>query len=223
MNRLLRESAAHVFVASLDAPELSPEDAHHVGRVLRVRAADPVTVSDGAGRWAPARIAGGALTLEGEVVEERPPGSGPRTVICATPKGDRSELIVQKLTELGIDEIGFTETSHSVVRWETRRADAQLARWQRIARQAAMQSRRVRLPSVFLRSWGDVVATPQIALAEPAGRPVDATVRAIVIGPEGGFSPAELEACPCRVSLGEQILRVETAAIAAGVLLMYER
>ena len=84
-----------------------------------------------------------------------------------------------------------------------------------------MQSRRVRLPTVSLVEWADVVTMPSLAIAEPGGAALDASVRTIAIGPEGGFSAEERAACPSRVSLAETVLRVETAAIAAGVLLMH--
>jgi 16S rRNA (uracil1498-N3)-methyltransferase len=219
VNPLLRESAAHVFVESIDAPVLRDDDVHHLARVLRIRPTDALTVSDGAGRWAPAQFDGARAVLSAEVVTEVATPS--RHVFCATPKGDRPELIVQKLTELGIDEIGFMTTERSIVRRDRRRSDAQLERLRRVAREAAMQSRRVRLPSVSLREWSDVIAIEDLALAEPGGDPLTPTVRAIAIGPEGGFSTAELGACARRVSLSHQVLRVETAAIAAGVLLMH--
>jgi 16S rRNA (uracil1498-N3)-methyltransferase len=221
VNPLLRESAAHVFVESLEVPDLSSDDAHHLQRVLRIRPTDVISVSDGHGRWALARCAGGAVTLEGEIVEEPARAAvTPATVVTAIPKGDRPELIVQKLTELGIDEIVFTTTVRSVVRWDAQRAEGQLARLRRISLEAAMQSRRVRLPSVSLRTWTEVVATDGLAIAEPGGDPVDATVRAIAVGPEGGLTADELGACPRQVTLSDHVLRVETAAIAAAVLLM---
>jgi 16S rRNA (uracil1498-N3)-methyltransferase len=219
VNPLLRESAAHVFVESLDAPVVRDDDVHHLARVLRIRPTDALTVSDGAGRWAPARFDGSCVVLTGEVVAELATAS--RRVFCATPKGDRPELIVQKLTEVGIDEIGFMTTERTVVRRDTRRSEAQLARLRRIAREAAMQSRRVRLPSVSLLDWSAVVACEDLALAEPGGGALTPTVRAIAVGPEGGFTPAELGTCAHRVSLAHQVLRVDTAAIAAGILLMH--
>jgi 16S rRNA (uracil1498-N3)-methyltransferase len=221
VNPLLRESKAHVFVETLDAPELSAEDAHHLARVLRIRPSDAITVSDGVGRWAAGRYDGDRVTLDGGVVEEAPPRGSGRRVVCATPKGDRPELVVQKLTELGLDEVAFTTTARTVARWDSRRAATQLARLRRIARESSMQSRRVRLPTVSIVDWADVVRMPSLAFAEPGGDVIDPTIRTIVVGPEGGFSDAERAACARRVSLADTVLRVETAAIAAGVLLMH--
>jgi 16S rRNA (uracil1498-N3)-methyltransferase len=219
VNPLLRESRAHVFVESLDAAELSAHDAHHLARVLRIRKTDPITLSDGRGRWAQGRFEAGRVILDGDVVEEPVRGSG-RRIVCATPKGDRPELVVQKLTELGVDEICFTTTARTVVQWDATRSPGQLARLRRIAREASMQSRRVRLSSVSVAPWKDVIAMPWVAIAEPGGDPVDHTLRTIVVGPEGGFSTSERDEFPRRVTLADTVLRVDTAAIAAGVLLM---
>lgn len=218
MNPRLRRSAAHVFVDSLDAPDLSADDAHHLGRVLRIRPTDEITVSDGAGAWAPARWAADAgISLVGEVHSEpAPPSVG---VVSAVPKGDRCDWMVQKLTELGVDRIGLVSLTRSVVRWDDARADKQLARLRRIAREAAMQSRRVRLPAVSIVEWSELVGHPGVALAEPDGGPLDPDVTTVVIGPEGGFTGEELEAVPRAVALSPLVLRVETAAVAAGVLL----
>ncbi|MEO7369415.1 MAG: RNA methyltransferase PUA domain-containing protein, partial [Ilumatobacteraceae bacterium] len=107
MNPVLRGSAAHVFVHSLEAPELNDEDDHHLRRVLRIRQSDVVTVGDGAGRWVSARLTAGGLSIESEPEL----GDAPKAsiVISAIPKGDRPELIVQKVTELGVTAIGFMD------------------------------------------------------------------------------------------------------------------
>jgi 16S rRNA (uracil1498-N3)-methyltransferase len=218
VNPRLRRSAAHAFVESLDAPTLSPEDAHHFGRVLRLRATDEITVSDGRGGWAPATWSsdGGLELVDAIALEQAPPPVG---VVAAIPKGDRSDWMVQKLTELGIDRIGFVALARSVVRWDGARADKQLARMRRIAREAAMQSRRVRLPEVALVAWAEVVDLDGVALAEPDGGPRRPEVTTVVIGPEGGFTQDELDVVPRTVGLSPQVLRVETAAVAAAVLL----
>ncbi len=220
MNEALRRSAAHAFVGSLDAPELDPDDLHHLQRVLRVGPHDVMTVSDGRGSWTECRLlATGAL--EAVAARCRVDRAASVGVATALVKGDRTELVVQKLTELGVDRIMFFASSRSVVRWDDERSQRQMVRLRRIAKAAAMQSRRVWLPEVELVGWDALVAEPGAVLAEPgAARSVDPTVRLVVVGPEGGFDAHELGCgLPC-VSLGEQVLRVETAAVAAGVLLM---
>lgn len=234
MNPVLRRSAAHLVVDSLDAPVLAPDDEHHLVRVLRIRPTDVVTLTDGAGRWREARWVADHLDCVGETLSGPPPRSegDQRTVGCAIPKGDRPEWIVQKLTELGLDRIVLFESTRSVVRWDGRKRASQLERLRKVGREAAMQSRRLTLPVIDIVSWDDALALPGVAAAEPGGRSnwwgvepnrialgVVPSVRSVLVGPEGGFTADELEQCPDRVSLGEAVLRVETAAVTAGVLM----
>jgi 16S rRNA (uracil1498-N3)-methyltransferase len=210
----LRRSAAHAFVESLESPWLEADDDHHLRRVLRVGVNDEITLSDGHGRWAPARLAPHGAELVGEIIVSAPPAR-PLTLLSAIPKGDRPEWIVQKLTELGVDRIGFVHCERSVVRWDTERSQRQLERLRRIAREAAMQSRRVWVPELL-----DVVALSSLdlstaVLADPSGARELADDRTVVIGPEGGFSAAELSAGAEPVSLGPLVLRVETACLVA--------
>ena len=142
-------SAAHAFVDDLDAPALDDDDRRHLERVLRLRPGEVVTVSDGAGGLRRCRYAaGGALTPDSAV--ERTEAPAPvLTVAFAVPKGDRAEWAVQKLTEVGVDRIVLLETARSVVRWgEEARASRRVDRLRRVAREAAMQSRRAWLPTV---------------------------------------------------------------------------
>jgi 16S rRNA (uracil1498-N3)-methyltransferase len=210
----LRRSAAHAFVESLDAPVLTEDDDHHLRRVLRIEVKDEITVSDGHGRWAPARLSPQGAELVDEIIVSAP-RARPLTILSAIPKGDRPEWIVQKLTELGVDRIGFVHCERSVVRWEAQRGQRQLERLRRVAREAAMQSRRVWLPEVL-----DVVPVASldlstVVLADPSGTRELADDRTVVIGPEGGFSAAELSAGAEVVSLGPLVLRVETACLVA--------
>jgi 16S rRNA (uracil1498-N3)-methyltransferase len=210
----LRRSAAHAFVESLEAPMLNDEDDHHLRRVLRIGGDDEVSLSDGRGRWAPGRLTAHGAEVVDAIRSEQAP-LRPLTILSAIPKGDRPEWIVQKLTELGVDRIGFVHCERSVVRWDGPRADRQMDRLRRVSREAAMQSRRVWLPEVL-----DVVALSSLdlsgaVLADPSGpRPLDDD-RTVVIGPEGGFSAAELSAGAEPVSLGPLVLRVETACLVA--------
>ena len=218
MNRALRGSAAHVFVSSLVAPQLTDEDEHHLRRVLRIRDSDVVTLSDGVGSWATARLTAGGLEMTAApTVEPRPPRSA---VMSAIPKVDRPEWIVQKLTEIGIGTIGFIDCARSVVRWDEARARKQSDRLRRVAREAAMQSRRVWLPEVC-----DVVPFPQaaaisgVALADPDGGVLEPLTDTILVGPEGGFTQGERDLVPRHVRLSANVLRVETAALAAAFML----
>jgi 16S rRNA (uracil1498-N3)-methyltransferase len=209
-----------VFVTDLDAPELEPDDHHHLLRVLRLRPGDPITVSDGAGGYRSARLGRGSLPeVEGGVVSvPRPlPAVG---VGFALLKGDRPELVVQKLTELGVDEIRPFTAARSVVRWdEDRRARAH-QRLERVAREAAMQSRRVWLPTVAtVATVGEVAATAGAARADRGGGPLEPGHRTVLVGPEGGWSDEERALELPVVGLADGVLRAETAAIVAGALL----
>lgn len=220
MNPVLRSSSAHVFVESLDAPVLDDADAHHVARVLRVQLDDVVTASDGAGSWVATRwTRHGSLEPIGDVVVG-PPSRG-LTVACAIAKGDRNELVVQKLTEIGLDRIVLFEAARSVVRWDNERRARHLERLRRIAREASMQSRRLHLPEVTVADFAAVATIASVAIAEPdAEGCIDSSVAAVAIGPEGGFTSAELDRVVHRVRLTDTILRVETAAIVAGAALV---
>jgi len=147
----------------------------------------------------------------------------PVTIGFALVKGDRPELVVQKLTELGVDRILPLAAARSVVRWDPERAARGVARLAHVAREAAMQCRRSRLPEV-----GDVVTVAAAAaalreiggLCEQGGTEVPSLRRpALLVGPEGGWDGAEEECGLPLVGLGDATLRAETAAIAAAVLI----
>ncbi|HEY1633159.1 MAG TPA: RsmE family RNA methyltransferase [Acidimicrobiales bacterium] len=220
-------SVAHVFVADLEVPELDEPDQHHLSRALRLRPGEEVTASDGAGRWRRCRYATGrpgggvssaALEPEGPVISETPPRPAVGIGFVVT-KGSRPEWVVQKLTEVGVDRIVPLSSSRSVVRWDTSRADRNVERLRRVAREAAMQSRRNRLPEVT-----DVVSFAEVAvggaaLAEAGGAAPSLERPFVLVGPEGGWDRAELACGLPLVGLGPTVLRAETAAVAAGVLL----
>jgi 16S rRNA (uracil1498-N3)-methyltransferase len=176
-------------------------------------------VGDGAGAWRRCRF-GDPLEPVGEVL--RVPRPDPLVTVGFTPvKGDRPEWAVQKLTELSVDRIVVLRTERSVVLWEGERAAHHLERLARIAREAAMQSRRAWLPElVGVVGLGEALTEPGAVLADAGGRTLTEGDRTVLCGPEGGWSEAEAASSPDRVGLGPTVLRAETAAVAAGALLV---
>ena len=214
-------ASAHVFVDDLAEPRLVDGDQRHLGRVLRLRPGAAVTASDGEGRWRSCRLgAGPELEVAGEVVaDERP--DPPITIAFAVVKGDRPELVVQKLTEVGVDRIVPFVAERSVVRWDAAKVERQSVRFADIARQAAMQCRRTFLPRVdALSDFRAVAELPGAGLAERTGVPPSLSVPTLLIGPEGGWGLAEKASRLPSVRIGAHTLRSETAAITAGALLV---
>jgi 16S rRNA (uracil1498-N3)-methyltransferase len=211
---------AHAFVADPAAPELAPEDRHHLERVLRLRRGEEVTVSDGAGRWRACRLGGGgALEPVGEVVVVPRPVPA-LTVAVALTKGVRPELAVQKLTELGIDRVVPFVADRSVVRWDAERASRSVARLRRVAREAGVQARLAHLPEVAeVADFATVASLPGAARCDRGGPGPTLATPALLVGPEGGWSEAERAVDLPTVGLGPAVLRAETAAIAACALL----
>lgn len=216
-------AAAHVFVADLDRPEIAEDDRHHLERVLRLRPGEVVTASDGRGGLRVCRFAaGGALEPDGDATVE-PPRQPSVGVGFALVKSEKPEWIVQKLTEVGVDRILPFTASRSVVQWDEAKAARNLSRLRRVAVEAAMQSRQRWLPTVEpVRPLTAVSEGDDVALADgdaSAGPPTLARPT-VLVGPEGGWSEEERAAARGRfVRLGASVLRAETAAVAAGVLL----
>jgi 16S rRNA (uracil1498-N3)-methyltransferase len=212
------DAAAHVLVTNIEAPVLDTQTQHHLERVLRLRPGTPITVGDGRGAW---RLMGFGPALEviGEIVRESPP-SPETTVACALAKSDKPDLVVQKLTELGVDRIVFFPATRSVVRWDGDRADRHVARLQRVAEAAVMQCRRPWSPNVsYLPDLRSLVGQPGVVRADMNGLRLDVNHTVVLIGPEGGWDPRDgLDAVPS-IGFGPNVLRAETAAIAAGAQL----
>ncbi len=220
---MLRSTSAHVFVDAdlLDGDDIALDDdvEHHLRRVLRLRDGETVGVTDGEGRWrlATVRATTSVLTLESAtdvVVEERP---APITIAVAIPKGDRLDWLVQKTTEIGVDRIQLLHAERSVVRWRPEKVATQLARLERVAEEACRQSRRVWRVEI-LAPVDAVAVLADVVVAEPSGRRFASGDRAIAVGPEGGWADTELALAAETATLGANVLRTETAAVAASAL-----
>ena len=138
-------------------------------------------------------------------------------------KGDRPELVVQKLTELGVDRIVITSSERSVVRWDGERAERHRRRLEKVSVEALQQCRRLWLPRIELIPLASLLADGAVLADMDGDRSVEVG-RTVVVGPEGGWTDRErAEASRPAVALGPHVLRAETAAIAAGVLLAAAR
>jgi 16S rRNA (uracil1498-N3)-methyltransferase len=219
--------------------------AGHLTRVLRLGVGDPVVLFDGSGREFAAEILEvrrqfvRLQVAEGARVERE---SDLNLVLAlGLPRPAIMDLIVQKVTELGIDEIVPVGTERAQKWLKGERGVSRLKRWERIAQEAARQSGRNRVPRISSLTDFDQVleqrkdtglklicweeeetgSLRQILAAKGGGRHA-----CVLIGPEGGFSRAEVEQAAAagfqRISLGRRILRTETAAIMVIGLIQYE-
>lgn len=199
----------------LTAPELTREDLHHLAKVLRLRSGEQVVAADGAGAWRLCEWGSDAIDPASEVFAERRP-EPQVTIAFALPKGDRPEAAVRALVELGVDRIVPLVTERSVVRPPAERA----GRLRRVAREAAMQSRRLYLPEVSEITPLLKLDRTGAALCLPGAQAPSLALPCLVIGPEGGFTDTELALGLPEVGLGGGVLRTETAAVVAGALLV---
>lgn len=207
-----------VFVDDVNAPTLADDDRHHLERVLRLRVGDPLTIGDGRGRWRTGILAG-EVEPDGPV-HDAPASEPSLTIGFALVKGDKPELIVQKLTELGIDRIVPVRAERSVVRWDDVKASKAVMRLRAVARSASMQCHRPHLPVVDeLTELASIAREPGAVFAQRGGAPITVRHQTVLIGPEGGWSPDERQQAAETVTLGGHVLRAETAAIVAGALM----
>ncbi|MFC7264742.1 MULTISPECIES: 16S rRNA (uracil(1498)-N(3))-methyltransferase [Streptomyces] len=222
----------------LDGPE-----GRHAVSVKRLRAGEDVILTDGAGRWAECVVVDtegkDRLIVHMDSFSEEPPESPRITVVQALPKGDRGELAVETMTETGVDAIVPWAASRCITQWRGERGLKALAKWRATAREAGKQSRRVRFPEV-----ADAMTTKQVAAllakadlaavlhedtelgTEPfatAELPSSGEI-VLVVGPEGGISPEEVEvftAAGARTfHLGRTVLRTSTAGTVGTALLL---
>jgi len=229
-----------------DTITLPREDSHHLTDVLRLVVGASVVICDGQGGEASAVITAcnaGIITVW--IVErKRQTGAGIAiTLIQAVPKAQKMDLIIQKVTEMGVCTIRPVMTERGVVRLEDERADHRTARWQRIASEAAKQCRTSWIPKVFPVAPLATLLGRDLALdalligsLESESRPLKSCMQelkdrhigsvGLLIGPEGDFSPREYElakqAGALPISYGSRVLRVETAALYGVSVLAYE-
>lgn len=212
-------SAPHVLVTDLDALGLDDDTWHHLLRVRRVRVGSALTATDGAGRWRPCRIASPtSLEPDGDVVTLTRP-EPEITVAFALTKGDKPELVIQKLTELGVDRIVPFRAARSVVRWDEAKAHAAHRRWTTVARGAVEQAKRCWVPQIDRLSDVADLAARGAARVDRGGEAPSLARCVVAVGPEGGWDDRERELLPTAVALGPHVLRAETAALTAGVVL----
>ncbi|HEU4385266.1 MAG TPA: 16S rRNA (uracil(1498)-N(3))-methyltransferase [Anaeromyxobacteraceae bacterium] len=215
---------------------LTAEASHYLRSVLRLRPGDEVEVFDGAGAAWTAVLGEGEDLALGTRRHVSPPGAR-IWLAFALPKGEKGDLVVQKATELGAERFLPFAAERSVVRLDPRRAAERARRWRRIAAEAARQCGRADVPEVDAPAPLQAVlaAAPvgfrRLVLHGPGGERLAEVVdpgasgHLLVVGPEGGLVPAEVDSClaaGARVaSLGPRVLRAETAAIAAVALVQH--
>lgn len=223
MNEQLRRSCAHVFVDQIEIPVLDESDRHHLKTVLRLRTGETVTACDGRGSWRVCAWNGDGLDVSGDVhLDRRPPQA--LTVVISPVKGDRTDMVVEKLVEIGVDRIEvLAPVARSVVRWDDRKTAHNIDRYRRLARAAAMQSRRTYLADIVGPVSFDTVVAGGAAVAEPGGSAAPEDVSTLVVGPEGGFTPDEVARAAVTVDLGGTVLRAETAAIVGAARMVAHR
>jgi len=210
------------------------DEAHHAVAVRRLRVGESVVLTDGAGVSVVGSVASTGkrvFTVTVATVASAPAPAPSFTVVQALPKGERGELAVEVLTEIGVSTVVPWAASRSVAVWKGERAEKSLAKWRATAREAAKQARRAWFPEVApLASTADVVAhivaaPVAVVLHEEATAPLSAVDLptdgeiVVVVDPEGGLSPEEVVAFEAAgavtVRLGTEVLRTSTAGVAA--------
>jgi 16S rRNA (uracil1498-N3)-methyltransferase len=217
--------------------ELRGEEARHLTRVLRAEAGERYEISDGRAVWlAEIEEARGDRVIFRAIEPVEAPETPVRITLCAALiKFDRFEWAIEKATELGVDRVLPVEAARSekgLFEASAKRSE----RWMRIARESGQQSRRLRPPAILPASRFDdclrIEADQRYFMEESGAPPLlrmlpdlrSAGARvAVLVGPEGGWTDREREAasaCWQPVSLGPQVLRAETAVIAALAVLV---
>ena len=215
-----------------DVLTVTGDEARHAVVVRRVRTGEWVYLADGHGHGIRGEVVHAdrqALSVRVADLVAAPEPAVRFTVVQALAKGERSDIAIEALTELGVDEILAWQASRAIVRWEAK-ADKGLAKWAASVREAAKQSRRLRVPDVGYATTGEVLeriraADLAIVLHEGAGTwlsgltwPERGRVL-LVVGPEGGVSDEELAAFDAagahQALVSDAVLRTSTAGVVA--------
>ena len=235
---------------------LSGDDAHHAVRVMRMQPGDRFICSNGEGREALVVVTEiDKATLTAKIVEELPLTAEPQVQVWiaqSLPKGDKMESVIQKCTEIGAARFIPFISERTIVHYDGKKEARRLERWRKIAKEAAEQAHRNRVPQIDEPlSWPMLLKQVEhVDLACFAyekenvqqlrehlirlehlhrQQPIPENNRMVVlliIGPEGGFTEREVadaEAAGCKsISLGRRILRTETAAMVGLTCILYE-
>lgn len=221
-------------------------EARHAAAAMRLAPGEAVLLADGSGTLGHGTVlaaAPDAVSVRLDAVAEEPAPTPALVLVQALAKGDRDLMAVQAAVELGVDAVVPWEAERSIVRWKGPKAAKARQKWADTARAAAKQARRARVPAVRDHVSGTAVAglardddggrlvlvlhedAEHGVSAVPAERLSAAAEIAVVVGPEGGIGPAELEACVAAgavpVRLGPHVLRASTAGPAALAVLQH--
>ncbi len=223
-------------LTSNTAVTLEPEPSRHIARALRMGVGETLTLFDGRGGEYVADIT--AVTRQCVTLRtgEQQPGLAESPLAIqlgiAVSRGERMDWVMQKATELGVASIAPLRSENCAVKLSAERAEKKWRHWQQIINSACEQSGRCHIPQVqpinSLGQWTAAADAQRKFILDPGvaasqlGAPPPASV-ALLVGPEGGFSDAELEAAEAEgfqaLRLGPRVLRTETAPLAAIALL----
>ena len=220
------------------------EDVKHISKVLRCKIGEELEVCDSDNNEYICEITNiDKSTVELDILEKvniKRESDLKIKLYQGLPKGPKMEMILQKLTEVGVDEIILVQTKRSVVKVDDKKEDKKIERWERIIYEAAKQSKRGKIPKLRgVLSFKEALCDMQnndfnIAPYEnertksikQAIKSLDISNIGIFVGPEGGFDESEIEAIENingqSVSLGPRILRTETASVVASSIVLYE-
>jgi len=229
---------ANEKLSSGQSVRLTSDDSFHAARVLRLRIGDYLELADIDGRAfraAVTQVGGRVEVMVGDEMPPQPDAALDLTVVQAMPKGKKMDLVVEKLSEIGVRTLVPVHTDASVAKPKPGGGD-KLERWRRIARSSAGQARRGRVMEIaepmafagWLESWdGSLIVLATEIDAAPLGYAAEQVKppMALLVGPEAGFSEEEVRLLQERgatfASLGSLVLRTETAALVAAAIVMH--